>query len=1050
MTQSEIDETERNDPSRITLPYIDTSNEIFGPFNIRETAMLTPGAAILLGGLFVWISRGILTSLPLMLVGILATLAGAQIGIGTRWYNSPRERLENVVDYFRLRRSLPWDHEELEQEREHGVRRIFADGTAEMDDGRLVGLVRLEGRNTYKMSESDRGQLTYQLARAVDEEIRDFGFRFHSTTRRPDPSNLMETYEDRALDDLTDEDEKYGKELLLDLADWYSSVDEESWDSRDWHHYIAVDVSPADVKRDLERSDVGSSGLLSWLSPFSGGSKTEDRRRRRLMQQELDDRLSTIESNVVSPVEGIDGERVTPDEHACLLLSFWTGEEYSLDDELHHAFKRTHTGPSVWPHENKFKNPDVAEEPDWKDDEIGNKAVKDRINGSREPARAAADGGTDVQSGGTQAFSPGHFDAHRGYVEVGDQYCKTYWIAEWPVAPESLFLENLFTMRGIDLHTTFHFEPEPKRETIEELANDRAAIGAEESERHEEGDITAADIETDSDAYHMYYEMLRSSSSQSWRANGYITVRAGSLKALEDFDDQAQQMSSLDGAKMDTLRESSDRVHKTLTGAPADMLPIPPTTRQREAFASCSPTGRDRYNEATRVDKSTRVLGGVIGALFPPCTGTVQEDGGMDWGRNEHNGSLIRADPFDRGAAPHIITIGQSRSGKTYGSTKAALRWWLEEDDRTLIVCDTQSGFDGLTKLCDGKHIVVDGSQTINPLDIQPVPEYMRESAGGQIDPYRMKVDEAAQFFAGILRSQGVKPGEFMSTIEEALETTYSRAEIYPHDLESHANPSPTVEDFLETLGDMLENPEQFTHTGHEAEAAEKIQHASQLLDYLSGFRDGGKYSHLVGETQTGLADPDVDMAYLDLQQFKGQSDAERSAMLQLMLGQVSQKIKRAPGECVFMIDEAHFLLHSDEMSSWLEKAAREWARYQACMWFISQHPAEFVSDEGSDSSKDKITAQCSTVQLYRTPKVEIETLRKFGLNNAQAREVKEQLTTGKSGRGFSECLMQFQDREGWFPTYVEAAPFEDLVINYSPREHGEFDEYLESNWGGF
>lgn len=1046
----ETTEIERNG-SRITLPYIDTSNEIFGPFDLKETLMLAPGGALMLGSAYVWIGYGAIPAALPGLAGLGATMIGAQLGITSRWYNSPRERVKNRLSYHGLQRALPWSHEELEQKREHGVKRIFADGTAEMDDGRLVGLVRLEGRNTYQLEESVRNQIAHQVGRVIDEEIRDFGFRFHSTTRRPDPDELMAAYENRTLEDLSETGaDQYSKEYLLDLVEWYKNSDVPTWDAREWSHYVVVDVSPGEVERQLSRRESESNGLRSYLDPINPLSGSEERRRRRLMKEELEDRLNTIEGDLVNAVDGVTGERISPDEHACLLLSFWTGQETSPDDELQHAFKRTHSGPSVWPGDKKFRDPDHSEEPEWKADQPGNEDAKAAIDPNSDTrSRAAADGGSDVQSGTTTAFSPSHFDVHRSYVEVGEQYAKTYWISEWPVAPESLFLEDLYTMRGVDLHTTFHFEPEPKKETISELANDRAAIGAEASERFEDGDVTADDVHTDSDAYHMYYEMLRSTSTQSWRANGYVTVRAGSLKALEEFDERAQGIDGLEGAKMEALRDSSDRVKKTLSGAPADMIPLPPTTRQREAFESASPTGRDWYNEATDVDKTTRVLGGTIGALFPPCTETVQEDGGMDWGRNEHNGSLLRADPFNRGAAPHIITIGQSRSGKTYGSTKAAARWFLENDERTLIVCDTQGGFEGLTELCDGEHIVVDGSDTINPLDIQPVSKRLRQSSG-QIDPYRMKIDEASQFFAGILRSQGVKPGEFTSTIEEALEETYARAGIYQHDLESHANESPTVRDFLDVLGDMLDDPHEFTHTGHEAEANEKVQHASQLLDYFSGFNENGKYAHLVGETSTGLNDPDVDMAYLDLQQFQGQSDAERSAMLQLMLGQVSEKIKRAQGESVFMIDEAHFLLHSDEMSSWLEKAAREWARYEACMWFISQHPSEFVSDDGADSSKDKITAQCSTIQLYRTPKVDLETLRKFGLNDKQAREVKEQLVTGKSGRGFSECLLQLQDKQGWFPTYVEAAPFEDLVLNYTARKHGSFDDYVRRNWSDY
>ncbi|MCU4801809.1 hypothetical protein OB920_15625 [Halobacteria archaeon HArc-gm2] len=392
--------------------------------------------------------------------------------------------------------------------------------------------------------------------------------------------------------------------------------------------------------------------------------------------------------------------------------------------------------------------------------------------------------------------------------------------------------------------------------------------------------------------------------------------------------------------------------------------------------------------------------------------------------------------------------VGQSRSGKTYGCSKAAARWFMESDDHTLIVCDTQAGFEGVTEQLGGRHYVVDGSKTINPLDIQPVPEYVRESVG-QVNPYQMKVNEATQFFAGVLKSQGVDPGSYTSTIEEGLEETYARFDIYPEDLDSHANESPTVADFLETLEDILEHPGEYTHTNHEREIERKVARVSDLLDKLSGFKPSGKYSYLVGQTEESLTDPDLDMAYLDLRQFRGSSDAEKSVMLQLMLGQVYEKVKRSRQKVVFLIDEAHVLLHSERMVTWLQKAAREWARYDAALWFVSQSPREFLSSmqghaAAEESHRRTIVDQCSTVQCYRTPSVEPEILRELGLNSTQIQFVKRKATPGKAAAGHSECLIKLDDYQSWIPTYVEASPFEDTVLQYSRREHGDYSEYVE------
>lgn len=49
-------------------------------------------------------------------------------------------------------------------------------------------------------------------------------------------------------------------------------------------------------------------------------------------------------------------------------------------------------------------------------------------------------------------------------------------------------------------------------------------------------------------------------------------------------------------------------------------------------------------------------------------------------------------------------------------------------------------------------------------------------------------------------------------------------------------------------------------------------------------------------------------------------------------------------------------------------------------------------------------------------------------------------------GNGYAECIMQFDDRQGWFPIYVEASPLEDLILNYTPREHGKLADYIARN----
>jgi hypothetical protein len=930
------------------------------------------------------------------LVTIPLALAGTYLRISTAQFTSPSERLAGLVAAWKRRRGFPWDHTETVAESPHGIRAIREDGTAEREDGTHLALLRVEPTNTARQSRSEAETLTRQLTAALDEEIEDIPLRFWSTTTDSDAS-VSECHAERGARDRREIDGDPEQAALIreyhqQLAEWYDHEDEPLWEPNGWQHYVVVEAPPGSGSglRRSSRLDI----LLPWRESTLDVELSRTQR-----QQTLANRLATVE-RAIGGIDGIETERVDLEEHTRLL------ERYFRGDHVEEAYQ------------------------------------------NRVAYRGAvtADGETVTQ----RALAADHFEVADEWVEVGDQYARTFWVADWPVEPEPQFLRDLYTLRGVDLDVCIRARPEDKQDKISRLAEEIARIESEGRDRQAASDVSAIDIETDIDAYVKYREVLRQTTAQPWAVSAYVTVRVDTDRARAKAQDVLDSFDSLDAAKEAALHEDSEEVRKVLEGTPAGLFAVGGGTRHHEKFVSAAPSTPDRFQEAASTDKTTSVPGSVLGAIFPFCGLQLYEETGMEWGRNLQNGELLKADPFERGTSPHIMTIGQSRSGKTYGCGKAAARWYLESDEHTLIVCDTQAGFEGLTEQAGGEHMVIDGRQAINPLDIQPVAEELRESAGAsEIDPLGMKIDEGTQVISGILRSQEVDPAEYVSTIRQALSETYAQAGIKRHDLDSHAKESPTLVDFLDTLRLMLDETAEYCLSDHEAEIEQKRERVAELLEKLSGLREHGSFSHLLGETEHGLTDPEVDMAYLDLRHFQSAADAEKSVMLRLMLTQVSQKIKRTEGKVVFMIDEAHVLLHAPEMVNWLEKAAREWARYDACLWFVSQSPREFLAEtDGFENRRRTIVDQCSMVQFYRTPKVQDEVLRELDLNDRQIEFIKREATPGRAGKGYSECLMQFNDKRGWVPLWVEASPFEDLMLTYSPREDGRYEEYIRSEWG--
>lgn len=431
----------------------------------------------------------------------------------------------------------------------------------------------------------------------------------------------------------------------------------------------------------------------------------------------------------------------------------------------------------------------------------------------------------------------------------------------------------------------------------------------------------------------------------------------------------------------------------------------------------------------------------------PPPSPT--EIRGLRFGRNTVSGEMQRADLFDRGTSPHVITIGKSRSGKTYGVSQALAEGYLDGTIDNLFVADTQSGFRGLTHLCDGTHIVVDTQQAVNPFAIRALPRPIREATDAEtLDPLETKVDEVVQFIVNTIRADAPDADIPMQMLRLAVELTYREAGITHEDLESHARPSPTPSDFVDTIARIHENAETYTFHEFEGEVESRIEQTERLLNSLLGYLEGGRYEHLLTGDDWGLLDDDVDMAYIDMAQKRDSSDAEKSAEIILALSQVGQKIKRAEGRTVFLIDEAHVLFHSGAMVDWLQKAAREWARFSSSLWFVSQSPQEFVQRrEGVTAAEENkrrtIVEQCATIQVFNSPKATPDTLRQFGLNAHQIQAAKNELTPGWAGKGYSNCLIHFEDLNNWMELRVEASPRLHDVLTYSAREDGTFEEYM-------
>jgi hypothetical protein len=345
--------------------------------------------------------------------------------------------------------------------------------------------------------------------------------------------------------------------------------------------------------------------------------------------------------------------------------------------------------------------------------------------------------------------------------------------------------------------------------------------------------------------------------------------------------------------------------------------------------------------------------------------------------------------------------------------------------------------------LCNGEHITLDGETTINPLHIEETPESVLQHL--DVDPFAMKFQEAANFILDVVSGEDTPRDRFAPLVKDALRKTYEEeSDVVPDDPSTHCGAnSPTMVDFRKKIRDMGDAPEEYT----DAEIAEEEirRNAGPLYRRLAGFQAGGELASLTGESEAGIAPGGV--SYLDLSQIEGLgSAANKSTQLMLMLGQVYQAIKRSEGEAVFVIDEAHYLLQSEQMLGWLEQAARHWRHYDAGLWFVSQHPDDFAEGATPEiqESLDAIRQQTTGLALFATDEdLSPKAAAAYGLNSRQVKFLSRRARRGSDGVGYTDALLAFEEREGWHHANIQLSDLELAVVEYDPEVHGDFTQYL-------
>jgi hypothetical protein len=512
------------------------------------------------------------------------------------------------------------------------------------------------------------------------------------------------------------------------------------------------------------------------------------------------------------------------------------------------------------------------------------------------------------------------------------------------------------------------------------------------AEKHRAG---ARGIKKDLNDYRDLYDVLRNTSMKAFDVSMYLTAR---------------------GDRPDELNATG--VRTAARQSPANLTPITPRWAQLDALVSASPMAVDQLNE--RLDATTPMLAGAIGAMFPFVAGATAEQG-IEYGTYALNESPLVLDRFQRETGYCMLTIGQLGAGKSFATKLQLARRAMFDRDAMLVMLDPLGGFAGVADALGADRLTVGGRQQINPLELRATPQSVLDEVP-DLDPWSEQISWVMDFFATFFETVADNPlSERTQTLRGAVQQAYNHRGITRKTV-THDRDSPTILDVIDVLEKMVEAPETFAY-GTDAERDHLVAQASSLLtDLRPSFRETGDLANLAAPTDL---DFDATTLYLDLTQDEGgHGGANTSLTMQVLFNTVYERAKQTDKRVVFVIDEAHYLFDNSASVEFLETAVRHSRHYDLSVQFVTQTGGEFTLTPETRT----IANLCSMVQIHRVREEADKLAEWFGLNERETEWVRS-AKAGNSVDGYSEALLCV-DELGRFPIRVRASDFETKVID--------------------
>ncbi|MFA6227394.1 MAG: DUF87 domain-containing protein [Candidatus Paceibacterota bacterium] len=378
------------------------------------------------------------------------------------------------------------------------------------------------------------------------------------------------------------------------------------------------------------------------------------------------------------------------------------------------------------------------------------------------------------------------------------------------------------------------------------------------------------------------------------------------LESLRDNLQQAQEKLFDVGLYISLYANNEDELNKLESEIKSilesKLVYIKPALFQQEqGYKSVLPIADDQLGVHSKLNSSP------LSSLFPFVSFDLTSDKGVLYGINRHNSSLVLFDRFSL-ENYNSITFAKSGSGKSYMTKLEILRSLMFDTD--VIVIDPEKEYEYLAEATGGKsfNVSLNSDSHINPFDL-PMPREDESPA----DVLRSNIIN----LVGIFRIMfGGLTQEEDAIIDRAISETYALKDITPDSNFTDIEP-PLLSDFELVLSGM--------------------EGAEGLVQKLSKYTRGTWAGFLNRPTNIDINHKFVVFSIRDME------DELKPVAMYLVTHHIWNAIRRNLKKRLMVIDEAWWMMKSEDTASFLYSLAKRGRKYYLGLATITQDVDDFL-----------------------------------------------------------------------------------------------------------